>query len=75
MSMDRVVYHTLSVTGPSTNRFDEAVKNAIRGAWENHHNAYSRFVSFEAVDLGGQVSDRLELLYQAKVHIQAIHRN
>ena len=77
MAVDQDVYHTLTVTGFSSNSFDDAAKNAIDGAWENHHEEFSRFVSFEMIKTAGSI----EMVggapvpsYAATVAISAIHR-
>ena len=73
MSVDQNVLHILTVTGFSDNSFDEAVKNAIDGAWDNHHEEFSRFVSFKVSDFQGTVGKKLKLRYSVTVAISAIH--
>ncbi|MEP2978843.1 MAG: dodecin domain-containing protein [Lentilitoribacter sp.] len=73
MSVDQNVLHVLTVTGFSRNSFDEAVKHAIRGAWENHHDEFKRFVSFKVNEFQGEIGPELELRYSVTVAISAIH--
>ena len=73
MEVDQDVLHNLIVTGFSKNSFDEAVKNAIQGARENHPDEFSRFVSFVATDFEGRIGPKLELTYSVTVRIGAIH--
>ncbi len=76
MSVDQNVYHVLTVTGFSPNSFDEAAKNAVDGAWENHHEEFESFVSYEVVRTGGNiVMDGSPVVhYSATVAISAIHK-
>lgn len=77
MPVDQDVYHVLTVTGFSPNSFDEAAKTAIQGAWENHHDEFSSFVSFEMIKTAGSiemVSGAPVPSYAATVAISAIHR-
>ena len=73
MSTDQHVLHVLTVTGFSDNSFDDAVKNAIQGAWANHHEEFARFVTFQASDFKGTISETLQLTYSVTVAIGAIH--
>ncbi|MEM9716979.1 MAG: dodecin domain-containing protein [Pseudomonadota bacterium] len=77
MATDQDVYHQLTVTGFSNNSFDEAVKNAIDGGWENHHEEFREFVSFEVVKMAGPIAMEGGApvpTYAATVSINAIHR-
>lgn len=77
MGVDDNVYHILTVTGFSPNSFDEAVANAIAGGWENHHEEFSEFKSFEVVKMAGpieMVDGAPSTHYAATVAISAIHR-
>ena len=58
MSIDTHVYHVLTVTGFSDHSYDEATKSAIEGAWENHHEEFERFVSYEVVKMAGYIEMR-----------------
>ena len=73
MDVDQHVQHVLTVTGTSTNSFDEAVKNTIQGAWENHHEEFARFVSYNVLSFDGQVGKDLEIVYKVTLAISAIH--
>ena len=73
MEVDQNVLHILTVAGFSDTSFDDAVKNAIQGAWENHHEEFTRFVSFEARNFQGLIGPELELKYSVTVAISAIH--
>ena len=77
MSADKKVHHILTVTGYSKNSFDEAAKNAVEEAWENHHEEFEEFVSFEVVNMGGDivmVDGYPRLQYCVTVAISAIHK-
>lgn len=77
MAVDKDVYHILTVTGFSPNSFDEAAKNAVEGGWENHHQEFSGFVSYEVVETGGNITMKSNVpivAYSATVAISAIHR-
>lgn len=73
MTVDQDVFHILTVTGFSDSSFDDAVKNAIQGAWDNHHEEFSRFLSFKASEFEGKIGPELELSYSVTVAISAIH--
>ncbi|GAA0774933.1 hypothetical protein E1180_01340 [Roseibium denhamense] len=73
MAVDQQVLHNLTVTGFSDKSFDDAVKNAIQGAWENHHEEFSRFVHFTASDFQGEIGADLQLTYCVTVTIGAVH--
>lgn len=55
MAVDEGVYHILTVTGFSPNSFDEAANNAVNGGWENHHEEFEKFVSYEVGPAGPNV--------------------
>jgi flavin-binding protein dodecin len=77
MSVDQHVYHILTVTGFSENSFDEAAKNAVQGGWENHHDEFEAFVSYEVIRMHGpieMVEEKPRVGYAATVAISAIHR-
>ena len=77
MPVDQDVYHILTVTGFSPNSFDEAARNAVEGAWENHHEEFDRFVSYEVVRTAGDIDMTKSgpgVSYSATVAISAIHR-
>jgi len=73
MQVDQDVLHILTVTGFSNISFDDAVKKAIQGAWDNHHEEFSRFVSFQTREFNGGIGPELELTYSVTVAIGAIH--
>ena len=78
MSVDKEVFHTLTVRGFSPNSFDEAAKNAVEGGWENHHSEFEKFVSYEVVKTGGNVvmdGGSPTVQYSATVAISAIHKS
>ena len=77
MIVDQRVDHILTVSGHSENSFDEAVKNAIEGGWENHHEEFEAFVGYETLNLGGNIEmddGHPVVFYTATVAISAIHR-
>ena len=77
MAVDKDVYHILTVTGFSSSSFDQAAKNAIVGGWENHHEEFSEFVSFEVVNTAGDIEmegGKPSPVYSATVAISAIHK-
>ena len=77
MPVDTHVYHILTVTGHSANSFDEATKNAIEGGWQNHHEEFESFVSFDIVKMFGGISMENGMpvaTYSSTVAISAIHR-
>jgi flavin-binding protein dodecin len=49
-------YHILTVTGISSNSFDEAVKLALEYGYHNHENEFSEFVSYEVVKMSGDIT-------------------
>ena len=76
MSTAQDVHHILTVSGFSTNSFDEAAKNAVAGGWANHHSEFSEFVSYEVVKTGGNIDmsgGSPTVHYSATVAISAIH--
>ncbi|MEM8837022.1 MAG: dodecin domain-containing protein [Pseudomonadota bacterium] len=74
---DQSVYHNIIITGFSATSFDEAAKNAVAGAHNNHGDEYL-FKSFKVLEMDGtieyvnDVPDKLE--YSATVRIAAVHR-
>ena len=72
--LDKSVLHNLIITGFSENSFDEAVKNAIQGAYANHGDEYE-FKNFQASDFEGTIGEDLTLKYSITVQISAVHRN
>ncbi len=70
---DQSVRHNLNVTGYSEKSFDDAVKNAINGANNNHGEEYI-FKSFSAYDFDGSIGENLKITYSVTVKISAIHR-
>lgn len=74
MSVDQDVLHILKVTGFADTSFDDAVEKAIQGGWDNHHEEFSRFVSFEAGNFKGSIDADLKLTYSVTVAIGAIHK-
>ena len=74
MQVDKHVQHILTVSGSSPDSFDEAVKNTIKGAWINHHEEFSRFVSYEVLKFEGLIDNDLSVLYQTTLAISAIHK-
>lgn len=77
MSVDQHVYHILTVTGFAADSFDQAVANAVAGGWENHHEEFESFVSYEVVKMQGNiemVNNAPVTHYTATVAISAIHK-
>jgi len=78
MTVDKHVYHILTVTGFSPDSFDDAAKNAVEGGWENHHEEFEEFVSYEVIKTGGNIvmKDGAPVVeYSATVAISAIHKD
>lgn len=75
MSENQNVLHNLIVTGFSDTSFDDAVSNAINGAWQNHHEEFERFVDFSTSEFVGTIDENLNLKYSVTVKIGAIHKD
>ncbi|KMW56178.1 hypothetical protein AIOL_001130 [Candidatus Rhodobacter oscarellae] len=52
-------------------------RNAVKGGWDNHHEEFVKFVSYEVIKTGGDISMTKGGPvpgYSATVAISAIHR-